>query len=210
MDQRRLPILAPTTAELIAAFPDIFRSDTVRLRELIAVLGDRGLASALLLLTAPQLLPLPLGLANALAIPILLVAVQMAMGRRTLWLPRWLLDRPIHRRTLMGACQRVASLLRRVERVIRPRMAFVWSPVGSQLVGLSCVVIAAISLMPLPFTSWLPAIALIIIAIGMLERDGLLVMLGLAVGSVAAVVGIAVVAGLLQIGERVRETAWAF
>lgn len=210
LDRKRLPILAPTTAELVASFPDIFRSETVRLRELMAVLGDRGLASALLLITLPQLLPLPLGVSNALAIPILLVTVQMAMGRRTLWLPRWLLDRPIHRRNLERARDRVAPLLRRVERIVRPRLAPVWSPTGSQFVGLSGVVIAAVSLTPLPFTGWLPAIALIVIALGMLERDGLVVLLGLAIGGVATAVGVALIAGLVQIGERVQETALIF
>ena len=207
LDHRQLPTLAPTTADLLAAFPRIFLQDPVRLRQLLRTLGDRGLASALLLLTLPQLLPMPLGLSNILALPIILVAAQMAIGRHVLWLPAWLLDRPIGRRWLLGACARAVPVLRRLEVVIRPRLRGIWAPPGDRVVGLSCTLIAAVSIAPLPLTGWLPALALVIVALGMLERDGLVVLAGLTVGAFAIAVFVAVVAGLVEAGERLKEMA---
>lgn len=207
MDHRPLPTLAPTTADLLASFPRIFVDDPVYLRQLLRTLGDRGLASVLLLLTLPQLLPMPLGVSNILALPIVLVAAQMAIGRHELWLPAWVLDRPIGRRWLLGACGRVVPLLRRVEYVIRPRLRGIWAPPGDRIVGLSCTLIAAVSITPLPLTGWLPAAALVIIALGMLERDGLVVLAGLTVGAIAVAVFVGVVAGLVEAGERLKEMA---
>jgi len=207
LSQSTLPTLAPTTAELLAAFPRIFHQETVRLHQLFRVLGDRGLASALLLLTVPQLLPWPLGISNILALPILAVAIQMAMGRHTLWLPGWLLERPIRRERLLQACGRVVPLLRRLEIFVRPRVQAVLSPIGSRLVALACVLIAAISVAPLPLTGWLPAIALLIVALGMLERDGVVVLAGLAVGGVAIGVFVLVVTGLAHMGDAVEKVA---
>lgn len=205
MDHRSLPTIAPTTADLLASFPRIFTGDKIRLRELMSTLGDRGLASALLLLTLPQLVPLPLGFSNILALPIVLVAVQMAVGRHVLWLPAWVMDRPIGRSWLLHACNRAVPLLRRIEVLIRPRMRGLWAPPGDRIVGLSCVLIAAVSITPLPLTGWLPAAALVIIALGMLERDGLVVIVGLSVGVIALLVFAGVVAGLVEAGEKLQE-----
>jgi hypothetical protein len=205
LDHRQLPTLAPSTAELLASFPRIFHDERIRLRQLLNTLGDRGMASALLLLSAPQLLPMPLGVSNALAIPILLVALQMAAGRTVLWLPDWLLDRPVDRSKLLAACKRVVPVLRRVESVIRPRWRHIWQPPGDRLVGMWCVVVALVSLAPLPLTGWLPATAMIVVALGMLERDGLIVIAGLSLGAFAVAVFIAVVAGLVEAGETITE-----
>ena len=77
------------------------------------------------------------------------------------------------------------------------------------MVGLCCVVIALVSLAPLPLTGWLPGAALLIVALGMLERDGLIVAAGLTVGAGAVTVFVAVVAGLVEAGETIKEMALA-
>lgn len=210
MSHRRLPTLAPTTAELLAAFPRIFVKDWLRLRDLFRVLGDRGLAFALLLMALPQMLPLPLGVSNLLAIPMALVAAQMAIGRHTLWLPEWFLERAVPRYRLIQVSRRVVPWLQKLELFIRPRMLPIMSPVGTNIIGIVCAIMAAIALTPLPFTGWLPGFAMIVTALGMLERDGLVVLCGVGLGGIAIVVFVAVVAGLSEMGEAVTDLAGAF
>lgn len=207
MSDRTLPTLAPTTAELLGAFPRLFTDPWVRLRDIFRVLGDRGLASALLLLALPQMLPLPLGVSNLLAVPMALVASQMALGRHSLWLPSWLLERPVQRTRLIQVSTRIVPWMRRVEIFIRPRLLSILSPIGCHLIGVCCAIVAAISLAPLPFTGWLPGLALIVTALGMLERDGVIVLCGLALGGIAAIVFILVVTGLTEVGEAVQNMA---
>ncbi|WP_200372058.1 exopolysaccharide biosynthesis protein [Rhodovibrio salinarum] len=196
---------APSTADLLETFPRLFNEQRIPLRRLLDALGDRGMASALLLLTAPQLLPLPLGVSNALALPIVLIALQMAAGNSQPWLPEWVLNRPVTRDKVLGACRRMVPMMRRIERVIRPRWRHIWQPPGDRLVGLCCVVISLVSLAPLPLTGWLPGAALLIVALGLLERDGMIVASGLAVGAGAVAVFVAVVAGLVEAGETIQQ-----
>jgi len=207
VSDRSLPRLASTTAELLANFPRVFAQDPVRIRDIFAVLGDRGLASALLVVALPQMLPLPLGVSNLLAVPIVIVAIQIAMRRHTLWLPSWFLARPIPRDRLIRVSERLVPWLQRLEMVVRPRLVMVLSPAGTHLVGLACAVVAAVAMTPLPLTGWLPGISLIIIALGMMERDGLVVLAGLGVGTVAVAVCVLVIAGLTQIGDAMSEAA---
>lgn len=189
-----------TTADLLSDLPASFSGQTVQLRELLSALGDRGMASALLLTTLPQLLPIPLGFSNLLTLPIILVAAQMITGRQSPWLPRWVMDRPIQWRRLDAACARVVPPLRRVERLICPRLGIVRSAWGNRLIGIGCLAFALVCLAPLPLTGWLPAGALFVIGVGMLEGDGLVMLLGLALGVVAVAVFLAVVTGLVELG----------
>lgn len=200
-----LPKKAPTTGQLLASFPRIFGQDTVTLRQVLNVLGDRGLASALLAVTIPQFLPLPLGLSNLMAIPIVLVAAQMALGRHSLWLPDTIMERPVRRDRMVRAMEYLAPWLMRVEKMVRPRLWMIWSPVGLRCVGISCLAVSLVSLTPLPLTGWLPALSLAIMAFGLLERDGLVVLLGLGVGVAALGLLAGVVLGLFEVGERVLD-----
>lgn len=159
------------------------------------------MASALLLLTVPQVLPIPLLVSNLLALPILAVAVQFMLGRQRPWLPNWLLDKPISRERLEQICEKVVPPLRRVERLIRPRYANIWVRDGGRLLGLACIAIALVSVAPLPFTGWVPGWALLLIALGLLQHDGLVVLVGLAIGTVAVAIFIAVVVGLVSVGD---------
>lgn len=174
----------------------------MRLGQLLDALGDRGLASVLLLLAIPQVLPTPLLLSNLLALPILAVAVQMLLGCHSPWLPAWVLRRSLARDRLERGCARLVPLLRRIERLIRPRYSFVWSRWNGRLLGAACLAIALVSVAPLPFTGWVPGWALLLVALGLLQHDGLVVLAGLALGAVAVAIFLAVIAaGLLAVGE---------
>jgi len=202
-----LPTLAPTTAELLAAFPRIFEESRIRLREILQVLGERGLASALLILALPQMLPLPLGVSNLLAIPMALVAFQMALGRHSLWLPRWLLDRPVPRERVVQASHRMVPLLRRLELLIKPRLPVLFSPLGVHGTGIGIALVALVSLAPLPLTGWLPGFAILVMALGIMERDGLLVLVGLTLGLAAIAVFLLLITGMAELGEAVSAEA---
>lgn len=193
-------------ADLLESLPEALPDEHFRLRELLAVLGYRSMASVLLLLAIPQVLPTPLFLSNVLAVPIVILAIQMAMGRQIPWLPAWLMDKPLWRRRLEQICFRVVPVLRYVERFIRPRMSGIWSN-GNTMIGLACCAIALVSVAPLPFTGWIPGWALLLIALGLLQRDGLLVVVGLVIGTMAIAIFVAVIVGLISVGEAVASNS---
>lgn len=191
-------------ADLLESLPEELPDEHFRLQELLDVLGKRSMSSALLLLTIPQLLPLPLFVANVLALPILLVSVQILMGRQTPWLPSWVMERPFRRRRLEQLCRRVVPVMRWLEKLVRPRLTWVWSK-GATLIGFACVTLSLIAVAPLPFIGWLPGWSLFLIALGLLQRDGLLILVALALGTAAVGVFAGVVIGLFSVGEAVAS-----
>jgi hypothetical protein len=154
--------------------------------------GD-GPGPLLFVLTLPILLPLPPGVSMVLALPLLLVAPQIVIGRRKIWLPRFLTRRTIKRPPLVKLIKRVLPTLERVEKVVRPRLRFLTGRVGASIVGVACTIIALVLVLPIPFANLVPALALGAFSIGLTREDGLFVLAGYGLIAIAAgVIGLGV------------------
>lgn len=111
---------------------------------------------------------------------ILLIAIQMAVGKRTPWLPRSLLKISLSRRLLLKGVTGLYPWARRVDRVVKPRLAFLTAWPFINLVALVCIGAALISypLGFIPFAPFIPGIVVVFIGLGVTARDGVLLILG--------------------------------
>jgi hypothetical protein len=152
-----------------------------------------GPGPVLFILTLPVLMPLPPGFSMVLALPLLLVAPQIVVGRREIWLPKFLSRRTLKREALIKLIKRVLPPLTRAEKVVRPRLGFLTGRLGAAVVGIACTLIAIVLVLPLPFANLLPALAMGAFAVGLTRKDGLFVLAGyglVAVGAGVIVLGV--------------------
>jgi hypothetical protein len=147
-----------------------------------------GPGPVLLVLTLPVLLPLPPGFSMILALPLLWVAPQIAIGRREIWLPRFLSSRTVKRQELVKVVRRVLPALAWVEGLVHPRLRFLAAGAGAAMVGVACTLLAIVLVLPIPFANLAPALALGAFSIGLARQDGLFVLAGY--GLIATAVGI--------------------
>lgn len=163
----------------------------VAIFDLIALLGGRGRAALILLFALPNVLPAPPGLSGVLGLPLVYLSVQMILGRAP-WLPRFIGARAMPRHRFAQLVARLGPWLARAEKLLRPR----WQPLAGhraeQVIGLLILVLSAVLSLPVPLGNVLPALAICLIALGIMERDGVWVVAGTAVGigSLALVAGI--------------------
>lgn len=150
--------------------------------------GDGGLGPVLFVLTLPVLLPLPPGMSMVLALPLLMVAPQILLGRKRIWLPPMLKRRTVDRRELAKLLRRLMPMIKRAETVVRPRLSFLTGRVGAGMIGLACTLIALVLVLPIPFANLAPALAMAVFAIGLTRRDGLVVLGGYGLLVLAGVV----------------------
>lgn len=110
----------------------------------------------------------------------LLIALQMAIDRKHLWLPRKALKMEFEETKVHGALEKIRPYTRWIDKVIRPRLQFLASRPWIILVALIAVAAALITfpLSFIPFAPVLPGVAIILIGLGVTARDGLV--LGLA------------------------------
>ena len=182
-----------------AALSDVLfdiAADTTRPRisigELLQALDDRALAALLLIFSLPNAIPMPPGTSSVLGTPLVFLTAQLALGLSP-WLPRFIANRSVSRSDFSAVVARLAPWLARAERLLKPRLLWMTTAVGERLIGIVCLFLAVVLVLPIPFGNMLPAAAISLLALGVLERDGLWVIAGL----IAAAAGTVLVAGVL-------------
>ena len=176
--------------------------DRIRLGGLVGVLGDRAFGILILIFALPNAVGLGAipGVSAVFGLPQLFVALQMMVGRKQLWLPNWLLDRSIARSDFAKMVDKSLPYLLRAERVLRPRLLAMSSYAAERFLGFVFAVLAGIVSLPIPFGNQPPAVAMAIISVGLAERDGVTVIVGLIAAVIAiAIAGAVVVGGLAAI-----------
>lgn len=181
------------TRELLAALASGDPTDVVRLRDVFAGLGKRSFGMLLFVATLPAFIPIP-GMGGAVSGPLsILIGAQLLIGLRTPWLPNWIAHRGPHRRSLQRFESKLSPWLRRLERLLGPRLpALLDQRLANALSGLLLIGLGVLLALPIPFTNYIFAVLLLLFALALLERDGAL----MAVAWLASVIAM-VVFGLL-------------
>ncbi len=134
----------------------------------------------LLLLALPFcFLPVP-GLSTPFGFAVLLIGIRLTFGQKP-WLPRFLRQKSISPSRLSKLLTAGLRFARILEKVVRPRLQFLYRwPGAMNLIGLGIASGGLLLLLPLPipFSNTIPAWAVVLLAAGMMERDGVLVLLG--------------------------------
>lgn len=157
--------------------------DRVSLGWILEQLHERAFGLFLLILALPCCIPFLYGVPQVVALPLMFVAIQIAIGRRVPWLPGNLAARQVTSDSLHRLSGRAGPWLRRIEAVSKPRLAFLTRKPLDQVVGLALVLFSASILVPLPATNTVPGFAVVVVAMGLLQRDGILVLIGAVLGT---------------------------
>lgn len=170
------------------------QEERVSMRAMAQAHGPEAHGTLLLLLVMPCLLPLP-GVGPVLGLGMAALAVAMWRGHCTPCLPQRVaeLELPRHwaQRVLVG----LASAYALAGRHARARLSHFATSGRGSATTLAVGLMAAIIVMPIPFGNLLPAVALVLIGLGLVFRDGVAVILGLLMSGVA----LAATAGLLLV-----------
>ena len=161
---------------------DSIEGRTITLKQLLEIVGEHGLLFLCALLTIPFLIPVSIpGVSTVFGAAIILIAVGITMNRMP-WLPQRLTEREFDAERLTDILRRGAGIVARVERWISPRMtAMTEGAAISRINGLAMIFAGVLLMAPLgliPFSNTLPAFAILLLAIGIAQRDGLVVLAG--------------------------------
>ena len=184
------------TSQMIHDLLQTLEGERVSLEDIIAALGDRGLGVLIALFAVPNIIPATVPFGNvATGLPVIFLALHLMLGWPRLVLPEFMAKKTVSTALLRNLAPRIARLLGRIERFLKPRMLGVSNPVGERVIGVLCLVLSIISAMPIPFLHMLPALGLCIIGLGLIEHDGLAILGGIVLGLAGALA-----IGLILIG----------
>jgi len=170
---------------LISALEDISETapeDGMSLGSFVDALGERAFGIILFAMALPISVPFLYGIPQIMAVPMMILSYQMASGRHEPWLPTKFKSRQMDKDGLVKLARFGRKWFGWLEALARPRLTFLSGAAAERLVGFVFMVFCASILVPLPLTNSTPGIALAIAALGLLTKDGLLVLGGLLLG----------------------------
>ena len=189
------------TSDLLSSIAAETALPRISIADLLRRFGDRTFGMLFLFLALCNFIPSVPGTSGVLGLALMLVAVQLVIGRPRPWMPDLVGRRSLSSESLRKGAAKVAPYLRRLERICRPRLAFATSTMAERLVGLLVMCLAVVISLPIPVVGNLPpAVAVLIMSLGLIERDGLLILVGLATGAVTlALMSAVTVAAIMTI-----------
>lgn len=176
-------------SSLLLSIPAAAPNGSVSLSVLAQILGSRSTGALLLFLALPMVLPIPApGISVVFGVPLMLISAQLLFGRQALWLPRRFADRSISQNQLEAYIRRAMPAVRKMEKLVKPRFAQLTHGIALHVVGAMCLVLAAIITLPVPLGHLVPGAAISVMALGLIEQDGLAILAGLFIGGLALLV----------------------
>ena len=185
------PPQALRLSEALESLLEIAPGQPMTLRTVVEHLHFRGLPALIVLLCVPFLFPVSIpGLSIPFGVAIALCGLRLGLGHN-FWMPDFILRRAISYDLLKKLVGSAALFYRKVEKLVRPRMHFLqrW-PGMINLMGFMIMVGGILLSLPIPppfpLTNTIPGLAIIFMALGIMERDGVCTLIGYALASIGA------------------------
>lgn len=179
MDKKRVSSLDRTFQESLLLLRQY--KDVMNFRVFLEHLSEKGAELVILILSLPFCLPLHIpGLSTPFGLVIALIGITIILGR-PIWLPKFLLEKKISPAFLKKLIKRSLSLIKKLKRWIRPRWFWLSSSGFTRGMHGPTIILLGLLLalpLPIPTTNLGFAWPLLLINVGLLERDGLFIFLG--------------------------------
>ncbi len=190
-------------SSILRAVPDVFSTPEITIGELKKAFSGRTYGVLLLVLALPNLIPIPApGLSAALGAPLVLFTFQLMLGMQAPWFPKFIARRTMRRGDVKRVCDRIAPYIERLELLFTPRLQFLVRPPADRFIACICLVLSLMIMMPIPFGNALPALSICLFALGILQRDGMFVLVGIITTLAGATTMILFLDALLAMTEK--------
>jgi hypothetical protein len=192
-------------AAVLRRLVDGFDEPTVSVGAIADRLGSRAFGFIILLAALPMIVPNVPGVSTVFGLLIIFPALQIAIGRRRVRLPRRVRRYAFSSAKIKAIVIRALPTIQKMERILRMR----WRPLtrGAPLnaVGALTLLLAVLMALPIPGANAPPAVACALMAIGIIERDGVVVALGIAAGLAALAFAASIVWGFFFVASAVAS-----
>ncbi len=186
---------------ILQDFIDTHTEETLPIGTLVHAFGERGMAFMLLVFALICAIPLPIpGIHMFLSLPLFYISFYQMIGRTEVWLPKKVMDYQLPRKAFTDISLKAIPWIKKVEALSKPRLNFINEGFFYRFFGAVIFGITAVLSVPLFLTNFVPAIAIALMALGMLMKDGLPVIAGAILGILWSIFLFFFYIGLLVMG----------
>ena len=197
MFKNRKPKLLDTTfvSEILKKVGQKQKGGKTKISELMEDFHENGILLAMIFFSLPVAIPLPYppGFTTVMGIPLMILSIQMLLGNKKVSLPQKINDYELKNSTLRAISDKVVPRLVSVEKYVKPRFSFAKSVYCEQFIGFISLLAAFSVALPIPLTNAIPALGIAVMALGLLNRDGLVIIVGFFITVIGLLVAIGAV-----------------
>lgn len=169
------------TSEILTEIVEKYKNKKMSIQEFAETLMDRSFSITILILAIPNSIPLGIpGISTITGFIIMILGFEMAIGLRCVYLPSWISKKQRSTKTLLKLVSLSIGTIKKIEFLIKPRLHN-YIPIIERLAGITIIVMGFILFLPIPFVNFIAGICIVIMALGIMERDGLVITLGIIV-----------------------------
>jgi len=187
-DGNRRPPRGVATARLREMLELARAKGGLSIGEALEAMGPTSIAFTILFLAIPALTPIPGPFGMVFGTALALVSLQIVAGGRKVWLPAIIRDRRVSSVALDLIVGHAVPVIARVEKLVRAgRLQALTGRTVQALLGIPVFLLAVVIALPIPFGNILPVLSLVVLAVALMERDGLVTLIGLLLTSATIV-----------------------
>ena len=165
----------PKTSALLLELRDAFPGDDpISVRDVLKRLDGRAFGLLLLIMALPNCIPNVPGISTVFGILMVAPAIQMIFGAGSPWVPRKIADMKIEPVTFRKGIDFALPALIKIEKLVQPRLQFLTQKPATIWFGVQTIILAGVLILPIPLGNWPPGMSVAALAIGLLQRDGLM------------------------------------
>lgn len=177
MDQYKI-----ITTQVIEDVVNSSSSDRIPFRDLVSAMDSVGFGLVMMIFAFGIIIPTPPPFPSIISIPLVVFSMQMMIGYQAPKLPQKFSKLTVKRSVLAMLVKKSSPYIRKVERILRPRLLFMTSNIADRIVGFFVLLFSSFVLLPMPLSNFIPGLGVLIISFGLLGKDGLIIILGILVG----------------------------
>lgn len=191
-------------SDLLESIPQIHTEEKIRFGDLAKDLHEQGIPLLIAFFAIPVCIPIPYppGFSTAISITIAIFAIQLFKQRPELWLPKWANEKSLSRETVVKMLARAVPKLRWMERRFKESWLHLCSSRSEKIIALIVLFNNILIAIPIPGVHFFPGWSIMIMCLGLINRDGRVVAIGMCV----AVFGVFFAAGEIFLGEKLIES----
>jgi hypothetical protein len=188
VDQHRI-----ITTQVIEDVVNSSSADRIPVRDLVLAMDSVGFGLVMMIFAFGIIIPTPPPFPSIISIPLVVFALQMSIGYPAPKLPKKFSNLTVKRSVLAALVNKSSPYIRKVERILRPRLLFMTSTIAERIIGFFVLLFSSFVLLPMPLSNFIPGLGVLIISFGLLGKDGLVVILGIVVGTLGMAISITAV-----------------
>ena len=161
-------------------------NDKMSVADIKNSLHERGFGILLAIAALPICLPIPVppGYTTFFSIPLFIFSVQMMWGMKSPWLPEWISKKEINKKSLEKLIEKATPWLRKIESYLHPRLTYISVHAWERIIGIFAFIFTISISLPIPLTNFPPGWGILIMSLGLLNKDGLTIIVGMIVGTI--------------------------